>query len=143
MKHITKSLPHLGRTFRGVFDTLRVLTICHRSCTSFSCRSCSSNSSFPLFLGLFVLFIGLAQVVHASTPPPATSTLLIYALNANGLVQPVKQSNINSVIKARSPQAFVLGETKTKSRLRNSLPYNEYDIYEEPGEQDEAHHPVK
>jgi len=143
MKRITKSLPRVGCTFRGVFDTLRNLTVCHRSRTSLSCRSWSPNSSVPLFFGLFVLFIGLAQVAHASTPPPATSTLSIYALNANGLVQPVKQNNINSVIKAKSPQAFVLGETKTKSKLRNSLPCDEYDIYEEPGEQNEAHHPVK
>ena len=36
MKHVTKSLPHLGRTFRGVFDMLRVLTICHRSSVLYS-----------------------------------------------------------------------------------------------------------
>jgi len=50
-------------------------------------------------LGL-LFAVGLAQVVQAATPSPATSTFSIYALNANGLVQPVKQSNINSVIRA-------------------------------------------
>ncbi len=93
-------------------------------------------------LGL-LFAVGLAQVVQAATPSPATSTFSIYALNANGLVQPVKQSNINSVIRAWNPQAFVLDETKTKSKLSNSLPCSEYDIYEESSEQDQPCHPVK
>jgi len=80
----------------------------------------------------------LLQTTHASMLPPTTSTLSIYALNAN-----VKQNSINLVVKARNPQSFVLGETKTKSKLSSSLPYHGYDIYEEAGEQDQPHHPVK
>lgn len=120
---------------------LRDLTVHHCSCT-FSCRLHLSNPSFSLLLGLLIFVIGFTQIANMSAPP-VTLTLSVYALNANGLVQPVKQSNINSVIKARNPQAFVLGETKTKSKLRSSLPFLDYDIYEEPGEQNEAHHPIK
>lgn len=142
VKQIAKPLPRSGCIFRGVFDTLRDLNVHHRS-HAISCRPHSSNSNLILLFAIFVVLIGMVQVAQASAPPLATSTLSIYALNANGLVQPVKQSSINSVIRARYPQAFVLGETKTKTKLSKSLPFDEYDIYEESGEQDESHHPVK
>jgi len=138
MKH-SIGPPHCRvRAFHGVLDTLRDLTIPNSSRTTL-CRSQSRTSYFVLLL---ILIISLAHIAQASSHTP-TSTLSIYALNANGLVQPVKQNSINSAIRARNPQAFVLGETKTKSKLSNSLPYIEYDIYEESGEQDESHHPVK
>jgi len=141
MKPVIRPLPHprSAYTFRGVFDKLRNLNVHNHSRTVYH-RS-RSNSCF-LLLGL-LLAISLLQTAQASTLPPATSTLSIYALNANGLVQPVKLSHINSVIKARNPQTFVLGETKTKSKLSSSLPFHDYDIYEESGEQDQPHHPVK
>ncbi len=141
MKPISRPLPHSECIFQGVFDTLRSLTVhCCSSRTVYH-RSCPLNLCFLLF-GLFFV-LSFAQTVHATSPSSATSTFSIYALNANGLVQPVKQSNINSAINARNPQAFVLGETKTKSKLSNSLPCLDYDIYEESGEQDQPHHPVK
>ena len=107
---------HIRCTFSGVFDTLRDLNVCHCS-HIFSCRSSSSIMN-PTFL-LFMLFLlaSLTQIAHASILPPSMLTLSIYALNANGLVQPVKLNDINSVIWARSPQVFILGETKTKSKL--------------------------
>ena len=137
MTHITRPPPRRTCAFHGVLDTLRDLNVSNRS-RNVHCRSQSTNSCLLLLL---VFILCLAHVTHALPPP--TSTLSIYALNANGLVQPVKQNSINTVITARNPQAFVVGETKTKSKLSNSLPYTEYDIYEESGEQDESHHPVK
>lgn len=140
MKPVIRPMPRSECVFRGVFDSLRNLNV-HDCNRTFSIRSQTSNF-YLLLLGL-LLATTLLQTTHASMLPPATSTLSIYALNANGLMQPVKQSNINSVIKARNPQSFVLGETKTKSKLSSSLPYHDYDIYEESGEQDQPHHPVK
>ena len=52
----------------------------------------------------------------------------------NGLVQPVKLNRINKVIKASRPRVFILGETKTRPKPSKSLPFADYDIYEEPGE---------
>jgi len=68
---------------------------------------------------------------------------MIYALNANGLVQPVKLNHINKVINTLKPHAFVIGETKTQSKLSKSLPFLDYDIYEEPGERADNHHIFK
>lgn len=142
MMHVPSPRRCFGRAFYGVLDTLRDLNYCHRSRT-FSCRSTLPNSNHALFLVALMFFLCLAELAHASAPPSSTATLSIYALNANGLVQPVKQHTINSIIKAKNPQAFVLGETKTKSKLGDSLLYDDYDIYEESGQQDETHHPVK
>ena len=64
-------------------------------------------------------------------------------LNANGLVKPVKLNHINSVVRTRSPQAFVIGETKTKSKLSKSLPFSDYEIYEEEGIPVKNHHIFK
>lgn len=138
MTHNIRPPPYRACMFRGVLDTLRDLTVFNRSRTAVF-RSQSMTSYLFLWIVLFICF---AHVAQASSPPP-TSTFSIYALNANGLVQPVKLSSVNSAIMARNPQAFVVGETKTKSKLSSSLPYSEYDIYEESGEQDESHHPVK
>jgi hypothetical protein len=142
MKRLPKTRTRLGCRFFGVFDTLRDLSSCHHSCTV-SCRSNLSILNPTILLTMFIFFVGFVKLVNASAPPSSTATFSIYALNANGLVQPVKLNDINSAIKAMGPQVFVLGETKTKSKLKGSLPSKDYDIYEEPGEQDETHHPVK
>jgi hypothetical protein len=142
MKHIPKTRTRLGGRFFGVFDMLRDLSVCHRSRT-ISFRSNLSIADPAVLFTMLMIFASLVNLANASAPPSSTSTFSIYALNANGLVQPVKQSSVNSIIKASGPQVFVLGETKTKSKLKDSLPSEDYDIYEEPGEQDESHHPVK
>ena len=138
MMHITRPFP----CFRGVFDSLRALSTCCYTRTT-HCRLHSSNQKNTLLIVLLLFAISIIHTVDAFTPRPVTSTLSVYALNANGLVQPVKLNDINSAIKMRNPQAFVLGETKTKSKLSSSLPFKDYDIYEESGEQDQTHHPVK
>ncbi|KIK04951.1 hypothetical protein K443DRAFT_35575, partial [Laccaria amethystina LaAM-08-1] len=85
----------------------------------------------------------MSRTVSAYVPPSATSSFTIYGLNANGMVQPVKVSHFNTVIGARRPHIFVVNETKTKSKLSGSLPFSDYDIYEEPGECAEGHHIFK
>ena len=130
--------------FRGVFDTLRDLSG-HRRSRTFPRRSCSTNAipSFIVIAGLLIFASSLIQLAQAVIPPASTSMLSIYALNANGLVKPIKLHHVNSVIKMRNPQVFVIGETKTKSKLSKSLPYSEYDIYEEEGVGAENHHIFK
>ena len=126
-------IPHTKSVFRGIFDDLRGLNRCCRSHFSF-CRSTARNSNpnFIFIIGLLVIALSLVQMTQEFSPS-LTSTLSIYAINANGLVKPVKLNHINSVIKARSPQAFVIGETKTKSKLTKSLPFLDYEIFEEEG----------
>lgn len=99
-----------------------------------------------LLLTILLFVIGLLDVVQAAGMPlSSTSTISIYALNANGLVQAVKVKHINNVINLRRPHAFVIGETKTKTKtkLSKSLPFLDYDIHEEAGESAENHHIFK
>ena len=135
---------YMNNVFRGVFDNLRGLSARHRSYPVF-CRSTAANSKPNSFflIGMFILALSLVQMVHATNPASSTSTLSIYALNANGLVKPVKLNHINNVIKTRCPQAFVIGETKTRSKLSKSLPFSDYEIYEEEGIPVENHHIFK
>ena len=145
----TRPLPHAKGIFRGVFDSLRDLPRCHYSRPLFSCRPAqnvvptTSNSNLVLVICLVLILASMVQAAQASVPPSATSTFTAYSFNANGMVQPVKVNHFNAAVAARSPHAFVINETKTRSKLSRSLPYNEYDIYEEPGEQAEGHHIFK
>lgn len=141
--HVTHTKTTLKSVFRGIFDNLRDLSRCCRS-RVFSRRSAVNTTPNSYFIiGLLVVALSLVQITQAATPPASTSTLSIYALNANGLVKPVKLNHVNAVIKARSPQAFVIGETKTKSKLTKSLPCSDYEIYEEEGLPAENHHIFK
>ena len=130
--------------FRGVLDTLRDLSGYCCSRPPF-CRSAVANQSNMKFF-LIILLLGtlsMLQTAQAVIPPSSTATLSIYALNANGLIQPVKLNHINKVIKASRPHVFVIGEMKTRSKLSKSLPFSDYNIYEEPGECAENHHIFK
>ena len=148
MKKTRKPPSCWSGTFMGVLDSLRDFSECHRS-RKISCRTLSvqpprpSNTFLFLVFG-FALFLSWLSVAEAVTPSPsASSTLSVYALNTNGLVNPVKLQNVNSAIRSWSPHVFVIGETKTKSKLSTSLPSDDYHIFEEPGQQGESHHPVK
>ena len=130
--------------FHGVLDKLRDLSEYCRSHT-LSCRS-PPTILCPkpfLILALLVIAMSILQTTQAAFPMTSTSTFSIYALNTNSLVQPIKLNHINSVINARKPQAFVIGETKTKAKLSKILPFSEYNIYEEAGECAENHHIFK
>jgi hypothetical protein len=130
--------------FHGVLDKLRDLSSCRHSYTS-PCRSPKTpgNTKLCFVLGIIVIALSLLPIVNAATPLASTSTFSIYALNANGLVQPVKLNHINKVINTLKPYAFVIGETKTQSKLSKSLPFLDYDIYEESGERADNHHIFK
>jgi len=72
-----------------------------------------------------------------------TSSLTVYALNANGLVNPGKIAHINSAISARRPHLFVISETKTNSNMGSKLLKNDYNIFEETGVKTDNHHLYK
>jgi hypothetical protein len=72
-----------------------------------------------------------------------TSTLSVYALNANGLVNPGKIAHINSAINARRPHLFIISETKTNSNMGSKLSKNDYNIFEETGGKTDNHHLYK
>lgn len=132
--------------FWGVFDKLRDLNRYHRTSSHLvSCRPTTPNTTpnFFFILGLLFVALSLLQMTQAASPATSTSTLSINALNANGLVKPVKLHHINSVIKARNPQAFIIGKTKSRSKLSKPLPFSEYEIYEEEGIPAENHHIFK
>jgi hypothetical protein len=129
--------------FRGVFDRLRDLRSDRHSYTSlFRSPKTPENMNLCFILGFLVIALSLLPMASAAGPT-STSTFSIYALNANGLVQPVKLNHINNAIRTLKPHIFVIGETKTQSKLSKSLPFLEYDIYEESAERAVNHHIFK
>jgi hypothetical protein len=77
--------------------------------------------------------MSLANVASAVSPPHMSNPLTFYVLNANGLVHAGKLSYINTVINTWKPHVFVLSESKTNTRTSSSLPFSDYNIFEEPG----------
>ncbi|TFK35966.1 hypothetical protein BDQ12DRAFT_262093 [Crucibulum laeve] len=92
-------------------------------------------------LGLWVSRIMVAEAMPAHGGH--TNCFTIYALNANGMVNPGKLAHINSVLTIRRPHIFVISETKTNVRIADKLPIHEYNIYEEVGKPAENHHIFK
>lgn len=111
------------------------------------CRSAHVSrepvSNAIIFLVLLLLLCGLLPVVKAANPHSTTSNFILYSLNANGMMNPVKVNHFNSVIVSRKPHIFVVNKTKTCSKISNTLPIHEYDIYKEPGEPADNHHIFK
>src|SRR6202453_4353367 len=105
---------------------------------NFHTKLLSSNLSFLCFM---ICLLSLIQT--ASAMSFHASTLLVYALNANGLVHPGKIAHINSAIGARCPHLFVISETKTNSKMGGKLPRDDYNIFEETGVKTNNHHLYK
>jgi len=98
---------------------------------------------YSFFLGILVFMVSMVGTVLAYILPVVTLSFTLFSINMNRMVQPVKVNHFNSVIGARRPHIFIVNETKTKSKLGGSLPFSDYDIYEEPGECAEGHHIFK
>ena len=133
--------------FKGVLDTLRVMTRSRLSHPPFSCRSVHVSqapvSNAILLLALLVLLCSLLPMAKAVHPSSAMSNFILYSLNANGMMNPVKVDHFNAVIGSRWPHIFIVNETKTRSNTSKTLPSHNYDIYEEPGEPADNHHIFK
>ena len=73
----------------------------------------------------------------------ATTSFTMYAFNGNGMIGTVKLQQFSDAVRSRQPHAFVISETKTNSKLRNSLPHLEYEIFEEAAEPSNNFHTFK
>lgn len=81
-----------------------------------------------VFLALVCMIccVQTANIMHFDA-----HSFLVYALNANSLVNPGKLDHINKAILAHQPHAFVILETKTNQHHGNKLPTNKYNIFKE------------
>ena len=66
-----------------------------------------------------------------------------YALNANGMVNAGKLSQISSTIRIRRPHVLTISETKTSDKVGNKLHTDEYNFFEETGIKMDNHHLYK
>ena len=102
-----------------------------------------ANSSSSNILPIFLLVCFLSFIQTTSAMSFRASSLSVYALNANGLVNLGKIAHINSAISARRPHLFVISETKTNSNMGSKLLKNDYNIFEETGVKTDNHHLYK
>lgn len=126
------------------------LTIDQPICLTDNSLLSSSHSTFALSkksysvlrLIRFVLYIFLLSVilpVVLALPTQSQSQVSILALNANGLVSPVKLAIIGPLIAKIAPHFFAISETKTRSNAGSKLPISNYEIFEENGVPCSAH----
>ncbi|KAF8232103.1 hypothetical protein L208DRAFT_1273871, partial [Tricholoma matsutake] len=59
------------------------------------------------------------------------SELSVCALNANGLMSPVKLAFISLLLMKLAPHFFALSETKTQTNTASNLQISGYEIFEE------------
>lgn len=122
---------HVQKVFKGVLNDLKVVEVNCMSNHLFSCRSSSLMCSvyhphMDLKMPILVFLVIMAVA--------ATSTFTVYVLNANGIPHPMKIHHFNMAVKMRRPHAFIVSESKTKSKMSKSLPSDDYDIHEELGD---------
>ena len=64
-------------------------------------------------------------------PTFAQSELTVCALNANGLMSPVKLAIISPLLMKLAPLFFALSETKTRTNAASNLQVSNYEVFEE------------
>ncbi|KAG6876098.1 hypothetical protein C0993_005552 [Termitomyces sp. T159_Od127] len=101
--------------------------------------SCSfPRSSSTIFLTKLILYLLLFSflVTHTHAQPALPpSQFSVCALNANGLVSPIKLAHVGAMLTKLIPHFFALSETKTRSSTGSRLPLSNYEIFEELGVQ--------
>ncbi|KAG6898794.1 hypothetical protein C0993_004162 [Termitomyces sp. T159_Od127] len=101
--------------------------------------SCSfPRSSSTIFLTKLILYLLLFSflVTHTHAQPALPpSQYSVCALNANGLVSPIKIAHVGALLTKLVPHFFALSETKTRSSTGSRLPLSNYEIFEELGVQ--------
>jgi hypothetical protein len=95
--------------------------------------------------GLILLLMTLFILIRcsAATPTGRLSGLSLYALNANGMVNEGKLSQISSSLRMRRPHILTISETKTSDKVGNKLQTDDYNFFEETGIKMENHHLYK
>ncbi|KAF8226584.1 hypothetical protein L208DRAFT_1301176 [Tricholoma matsutake] len=76
-------------------------------------------------------------------PTFAQSELSVCALNANGLMSPVKLAFIAPLLMKLAPHFFALSETKTQMNAASNLHISNYEVFEEKAVPCVASHLVK
>ncbi|KAF5380096.1 hypothetical protein D9615_006221 [Tricholomella constricta] len=106
------------------------------SCVPYlSFRSLATRSTFLCRVLILLLLFSFAVNVTMAMPVPAQTSVSMLALNANGLVSPVKLTNIGALIMKVLPHIFVISETKTRSNAGSQLQVSNYEIFDENGVQ--------
>ena len=88
-----------------------------------------------MFISMFVQCSAAATI--------GTSGLSFYALNANGMVNIGKLSQISSALNTRRPHILTISETKTSDKVGNKLNLGDYNFFEETGVKMDNHHLYK
>jgi Reverse transcriptase (RNA-dependent DNA polymerase) len=124
----------------------RLGRVCHAdsSIRKSFCRSITNKSTpySPFWFIVIILFLSCISVVSAAATSPAAA-LSFFALNTNGFVHPTKIDATNRAISHRSPDIFVITETKTNSSCTSKMDVSEYQMFEERGTAVTGHHLYK
>ncbi|KAH0586175.1 hypothetical protein H2248_007437 [Termitomyces sp. 'cryptogamus'] len=96
-------------------------------------RSLAFTPSFLSCTILFILMFSLLFSCAMAQPVFAQSQISVCALNANGLMNPVKLAYVGQMIAKLAPLFFAISETKTRSNAGTKLPISNYEIFEENG----------
>jgi hypothetical protein len=99
------------------------------------------KNSFSMLL----LLMTLSCLIRFSAAMPSNHVngVSYYALNANGMVNQGKLSQISDAVRIRRPHILTISETKTSDKVGNKLQTDEYNFFEETGIKMENHHLYK
>ncbi|KAK0489970.1 hypothetical protein EDD18DRAFT_1417512 [Armillaria luteobubalina] len=127
--HDLRSLIH---SFFVSFVLLPLSVLC-RSLYSELTFICTFLEAVPYVPKLILfLFLFSSSVMAANLGPScASSSFLIYAINANGMHHVLKLIHINNAIGHRNPSAFVISELKSSTSTAGQITLKNYNIFEE------------
>ena len=147
------TLRQVTKVFRVQDQLLEISSI--DTCTSSHTETCRRVAlCFSLVLynlvalmktpsGWWIMFAFLAACVQGSNAATAGNSLSLYALNANGMVNIGKMSQIRSALKIHRPHILTISETKTSDKVGNKLRIDDYNFFEETGVKMDNHHLYK
>jgi hypothetical protein len=92
---------------------------------------CSMNFHFRFCVLIPFLVLLLCVNTTMAMPTFAQSELTVCALNANGLMGPVKLEIISLLLMKLAPLFFALSETKTRTNAASNLQISNYEVFEE------------
>jgi Reverse transcriptase (RNA-dependent DNA polymerase) len=131
-KDVHDSIDRLGRVCRANY-------LPSKPCCRIATFKSTPHSS--LWMIVIILILCCFNIVSASATPAAS--LSFFALNTNGFVHPTKIDATNRAISHRSPDIFVVTETKTNSACSSKMDVSEYQLFEERGTAVTGHHLYK
>jgi hypothetical protein len=93
--------------------------------------------------GWILMIAFLAMFVQESTASMTGNGISLYALNANGMVNLGKMSQISSALKIHRPHILTISEMKTSDKVGNKLDVEDYNFFKETGVKMDNHHLYK